>query len=448
MWISVLMKLSSVMLNNWKYHRAGRNRLSSVINKKGVEMKKRNSYLVSAFIGSLSLGVMETVSAGANVQCPGDVNNDAIVDIPDPARSVKCMHLSSGDGFANMADGRLQYMFGFGDLTGIPQDQSIDAGILGAELPAPRITLDEGDEFFLTLTNVGMQMRPDLFDPHTVHFHGFPNASAIFDGVPDASVSVNMLSSLTYYYKVAVPGTYFYHCHVEATEHMQMGMMGNLYVRPAQNNLADQIFPNGFSHTKWNGLTGIASTGNKYAYNDGDGSTAYDVEAPIQITSFDPIFHDASLSTQPLPFADMKDTYSMLNGRSYPDTVEPGSLVPPVENGSKVTQTEHALVEAAVGDKILLRISNVSVTNYYTLSAMGLTMKVVGIGAKQLKGPDGKDLSYDTTSVTLGGGEAIDVIIDTANVTAGTYFLYTTNLNFLSNNDEDFGGMMTEIRIN
>ena len=28
-----------------------------------------------------------------------------------------------------------------------------------------------------------------------------------------------------------------------------------------------------------------------------------------------------------------------------------------------------------------------------------------------------------------------------------TYFLYSTNLNFLSNDTEDFGGMMTEIRI-
>jgi len=33
-------------------------------------------------------------------------------------------------------------------------------------------------------------------------------------------------------------------------------------------------------------------------------------------------------------------------------------------------------------------------------------------------------------------------------VPAGTYFLYATNLNFLSNDAEDFGGMMTEIVIN
>jgi hypothetical protein len=62
--------------------------------------------------------------------------------------------------------------------------------------------------------------------------------------------------------------------------------------------------------------------------NDGDGSTGYDVDFPIQIAGFDPAFHDASLTVQPLPFALMKDRYPMLNGRGYPDTVAPGSLVP------------------------------------------------------------------------------------------------------------------------
>ena len=74
-------------------------------------------------------------------------------------------------------------------------------------------------------------------------------------------------------------------------------------------------------------------------------------------------------------------------------------------------------------------------------------MRVVGTGARLLRGPDGKDTSYLTSSVTLGGGETVDVILDTADIEPGTYFLYTTNLNFLSNDKEDFGGIMTEIII-
>ena len=53
-----------------------------------------------------------------------------------------------------------------------------------------------------------MILRPDLFDPHSVHFHGYPQAAPIYDGVPDSSAVVNMGSTFTYYYKANDPGTY------------------------------------------------------------------------------------------------------------------------------------------------------------------------------------------------------------------------------------------------
>jgi FtsP/CotA-like multicopper oxidase with cupredoxin domain len=261
-----------------------------------------------------------------------------------------------------------------------------------------------------------------------VHFHGFPQAATIFDGVPEASVSINMGASLTYFYNIVEPGTYFYHCHVEATEHMQMGMLGNLFVRPAQ----DRTSP---------GLGGFS----RFAYNDGDGSTGYDVAYPLQVGSFDGAFHDASLTVQPLPFAAMKDDYAMLNGRGYPDTTVPGALPAPAENGGRPSQVVGSLITAQAGQVILLRISNVSVTRFFTLATTGIPMRVVGHQARLLRGPTGTDLYYDTGSVTLGGGEALDVILDTAGLAPGTYLLYTTNLNYLSNGPEDFGGVMTEI---
>jgi len=45
-----------------------------------------------------------------------------------------------------------------------------DVGVMNGNIPAPLMALDEDDEFFLTLTNVGMIMRPDLFEQHTVLF--------------------------------------------------------------------------------------------------------------------------------------------------------------------------------------------------------------------------------------------------------------------------------------
>ena len=379
------------------------------------------------------------------VQCP------PTTDLHPSGDGIKCVHLSGGDGVATMADDDAEemYIFSFAEIplpadAGVPANEypgfAMEQGMLAAEAPAPTIVVDEDDELFLTLTNVGMVMRPDLFDPHTVHWHGFPEASSVFDGVPDASISVNMGASLTYYYLAKDAGTYMYHCHVEATEHMQMGMLGNLWVRPRQNKLPDDTDLNGFTH----------QTGFTYAYNDGDGSTRYDVEYPIQIGSFDPDFHDASFEVQPLPFAAMEDRYFLLNGRGYPDTVNAGviSTVDPL-GAVQESQPVTSLVTANPDEKILLRISNLNVTVFNTLATNGPPMLVVGRDARLLRDGAGANMYYSTNSLTLGGGQSADVIIDTTGLTSGqTFFLYTTNLDRLANDDENFGGMMTEIRIN
>ena len=369
--------------------------------------------------------------AAVTVQCPGDTNGDAQwTDGEVQPPNTQCIHLAAGDGFVNMADGHLQYIFGFANITGTLPENSMVAGMLAANFPGPTLKMKEGTNVYLTLTNVGMLMRPDLFDPHTVHFHGFPNAAPIFDGEPMASLSINMGSSLTYYYVVPEPGTYMYHCHVEATEHMQMGMLANLAVTPLQD-----------------GQTFGGCTSQKYVYNDNDGSTCYDVDFPLQLSGFDSNFHDLHIAVQPLPFAEMKDNYPMLNGRGYPDTVNPAALVPPADNGGIESQKINSLITATAGQKILLRLSSLSTMEYHTLSVLGIPMKVVGKDARILRSSGGTNLAYTTNSVTLGGGEAYDVILDTSGVAPGTYFLYAKDLHHLSNNTEDFGGVMTEIRI-
>ncbi len=377
------------------------------------------------------------------VQCPTST------DLHPDGDGIECLHLVAGDGMVTMADDQKKelYVFGFAELPeGGPEVNSpafpgwvMEEGTLSANAPAPTIVADEDDELFLTLSNVGMAMRPDLSDPHTVHWHGFPNAASIFDGVPDASVSVAMGASLTYYYNVQEPGTYMYHCHVEATEHMQMGMLGSLYIHPRQNKVADGTVLG----------THVHQTGDTYAYNDGDASTRYDVEVPVQLGSFDPTFHDASLGVQPLPFASMRDSYFLINGRGYPDTVDPGvlSTVDPLGK-TQTSQPVSSLIEATAGETILLRISNLNVTQFNTLATNGIPMTVIAEDARLLRDDAGSNLAYQTQSVTLGGGQSVDVLIDTTGLSSGsTYFLYTTNLHQLANDAENFGGMMTEIRI-
>jgi FtsP/CotA-like multicopper oxidase with cupredoxin domain len=400
----------------------------------------------------------------------------------------------------------------------------MDVGVMNANQPAPLIAIDEDDELFLTLTNVGMIMRPDLFEQHTVHFHGYPNASAFYDGVPDASIAINVGGSFSYYYLAPDAGTYFWHCHIAPPEHLQMGMVGQLYVRPRQNRVpADGTttlysklvqWENGFdpSNPSQGGYENVrkrcgntATTINDilcttplppankatrttytyfdtaaqkttsapvlYAYNDGDGSTYYNVEYPIQIHGFDPNFHFVGMTFNPESFNDMKDKYFMLNGRSYPDTVGghvcgtadplPACSVPgagPVVAGPMETQssdgTNHAsqplptVINIPVNGRALLRISDLDVSEYQTLASLGIPMTVVGLNARLLRDMAGNNMAYQTNSITLAGGESIDVILDATGLTQGQkFYLYTPNLDHLSNDAENFGGLMTEINI-
>jgi hypothetical protein len=395
----------------------------------------------------------------------------------------------------------------------------MDVGVMNASQPAPLIAIDEDDELFLTLTNVGMIMRPDLFEQHTIHFHGYPNASSFYDGVPDASVAINIGGSFSYYYLAPDAGTYFWHCHISPPEHLQMGMVGQLYVRPRQNRVkvgaplwtaldqwetpaASTLPANPSTPAQWtayeafrkrcgtdvlcttpipasNNATRAATGG--YAYNDGDGSTYFDVEYPIQMHGFDPNFHFVGMTFNPESFKNMKDKYFLLNGRSYPDTIgghtcvqgDPLAACANVTVGSVVagpmeTQSTDGTYHASQplptiinipcpakdnngnckGGRALLRISDLDVTEEETLATMGIPMLVVGYNARLLRDMGGNNTAYKTNSVTLGGGESVDVILDATGAKVGQkFYLYSPNLDHLSNDAENFGGMMTEINI-
>jgi FtsP/CotA-like multicopper oxidase with cupredoxin domain len=251
-------------------------------------------------------------------------------------------------------------------------------------------------------------------------------------------------------------------------------MVGQMYVRPRQNRLA--VGASLYTalqaqqmdlRTKCDSNTDILCSNplpagsptatqvaaGKYAYNDGDGSTYYDVEYPIQIHGFDPNFHFVGMTFNPEGFADMKDKYFLLNGRSYPDTVTAGPLETQSADGSNhFAQPLPSIINIPAGKKALLRISDLDVTEFQTLASLGIPMKVIGINAKLVRDQAGNNLFYNTNSITLGGGESIDVILDASDTTkypsGSVFYLYTPNLDHLANDAENFGGLMTEVRVN
>jgi FtsP/CotA-like multicopper oxidase with cupredoxin domain len=432
-----------------------------------------------------------TVTIGAPTTCtPGPTCETAVADAVITAGQITLIEITfAGEGYTTAPTVTISAptdtcvgSSATGCLDGHVDPRPImDVGVMNGNIPAPLMAIDEDDEFFLTLTNVGMIMRPDLFEQHTVHFHGYPNASTFYDGVPDASVAINIGGSFTYYYLAPDAGTYFWHCHITPPEHLQMGMVGQIYVRPRQNrvpstttlyvslqqqqldlrtacNSANDILCSNPLPTVNTGATG----GGKYAYNDGDGSTAYDVEYPIQIHGFDPNFHFVGMTFNPEGFADMKDKYFLLNGRSYPDTVTAGPMQTQSADGaSHFSQPLPSIIGIPAGGRALLRISDLDVTEYQTLASLGIPMKVIGYNAKLLRDQSGNNLYYNTNSITLAGGESLDVILDaclarsttapfnctTPYTTGSVFYLYTPNLDHLANDAENFGGLMTEIHI-
>jgi hypothetical protein len=324
--------------------------------------------------------------------------------------------------------------------------------------------------------------------------------------VPDASIAINIGASFTYYYLAPDAGTYFWHCHITPPEHLQMGMVGQLHVRPRQDRVPSgrSLFTSlGLQNGLTCGATATASSctplatldlrtvcnpgrdilcsatmpavntgaiesvdklGNpqRYTYNDGDASTEYDVEYPIQMHGFDPNFHFVGMTFNPEMFADMKDKYFLLNGRSYPDTVLAGPQATVSSDGtSHYAQPMPAIINIPLGGKALLRLVNLSVSEYHTLASLGIRMKEVGFNAKLLRDQAGNNTEFYTNSITLGGGESLDVILDASDAGCGdiagcsttlfpagsVFYLYTPQLDHLSNDAENFGGMMTEVHI-
>ncbi|SFR10858.1 multicopper oxidase domain-containing protein [Desulfoscipio geothermicus] len=331
------------------------------------------------------------------------------------------IRLAATDGWVDTPDGRSHYIFGFVNITGVPENEIFNYRGK-AELMAPPLVLQVGDEVYLTLTNVGTPTRPDLDDPHTIHYHGFPNQMAIYDGVPEASVAVPVGRDFVFHYKPLDPGTYMYHCHHEPVEHIQMGMVGPLVVRPRDYDPADPDY--------------------KTAYGYGTG-TEYDREYFIFLHELDCTIHNLVATVQEPDWTNYKPTYWFINGRSYPDTIASTSAC------RLRQQPWPALIKAHAGEKVLLRFVNLGFQQH-AIELLGAVMKVVGLDAMRPAGLYGEDLFYNKNIIYIAPGQSTDAIF-TAPEAEDTYPLTLPlyNRNLIKNTLAGMGpgGMITEVQI-
>jgi FtsP/CotA-like multicopper oxidase with cupredoxin domain len=151
--------------------------------------------------------------------------------------------------------------------------------------------------------------------------------------------------------------------------------------------------------------------------------------------------HDNLANVQENDFSDFKANYWTLNGRAYPDTLEP--------NGWRPAQPVSSLINVNAGDRVLLRFASLSF-EIHSMQAPGIPFTVVGKDARLLRGRNGENQAYQTHTVYIGAGETTDVIFTAPNVsTLTTYPLISRNHHQLNNNGGTAaGGMLTEIRVN
>jgi FtsP/CotA-like multicopper oxidase with cupredoxin domain len=360
------------------------------------------------------------------------------------------------------------YIFGFRNVTGL-SDVQRSAQKNKAQHNAPMFWLDEYDpvvgsprhkDFRMQLTNLGLALRPDLFDAHTIHWHGFRNVITFFDGEPTGSVAVTTGRVFQYIYRPRDPGTYMFHCHVEDVEHVHMGMTGPVFVRPLQNYNGGTAYGGSAPPARLGGNTS-AGAPMGYAYNCGDGSTAYDREFAMFCSEVWGDSHWADAHIQLPEWSDYRVDFALLNGRVYPDTLAPngsidpfnpvrdalGDLVAPAGRPDLQYQPLSALVNCNAGERVLLRFANLGFRES-VMSLAGMKMTVVGKDATPMKGRDGTNTSYSASTVSFGAGESIDAIFVAPPYTGapGTYATYVLYDRAYERSNGG-GGRRTEVRV-
>ncbi len=203
-----------------------------------------------------------------------------------------------------------------------------------AILPSPRIDADQGDDVYILLVNLGMVLAPVPQDDHTVHLHGM-HVPTQLDGFPEQSFGVPMGGCAMYYFKAEHPGTFMYHCHIEASQHIQMGMYGALVIYPSVRSLrkAGVTIPRG-------------ATNRNFAYNNAE--SYFDKDYVLLLSDLDSAWHKAVETNDPtFNPVNFRPDWWLVNGRAFPDTLKAHPM-PGYES----------YVHVKLGQKFLLRLIN------------------------------------------------------------------------------------------
>jgi FtsP/CotA-like multicopper oxidase with cupredoxin domain len=291
---------------------------------------------------------------------------------------VKHFDLYATDGYLQLPGGQQVYIWGY----------SLENKKGSAVYPAPTLEVNEGDEVHVTLTNIGPAKEGIKRLAHTIHWHGLDTNQAN-DGVPHTAPAIQVGESFTYQFKATHAGTYFYHCHVDTVEHLQMGMHGAFVVH--------------------------AKDGAKQAWTDGP---AFDKQYVFHLNEIDPVWHKAVEEGKPYDRTNFHPRYWTINGKAFPDTMG----------------DPEAEITGNVGETVLVRIVN-SGYQTHAFHLHGHHFKVVASDGRPLQTPIEKD------TINIGAGERYDLLVTFTQ--SGDFPFHSHNIIDNTNNGIYPGGMHT-----
>lgn len=311
-------------------------------------------------------------------QTPGQVRNFTLY-----VRSV----------WLTMADGTKVFAFGYTDQPNGP-----------AKIPGPTLIVDQGDTVNLTLVNdqdpTKTKYNP-AGDGHTIHLHGLDLPSQ-YDGDPMTAPSGGVVfqgQKYTYHFVAQYPGTYYYHCHMSAAEHIQMGMYGAIIIRP--KGQPNRAYPNtpAFDKEYTLVLSEMDSTAHQMVYN--------------QLYHGGPSFN----------WTKYQADYFLINGKSFPDTMS----------------DPNTNIVATVGQTVLVRLINTG-NEDHAMHSHGFHFLVIGTDGRPLASPYYKD------TLDIAPGETYDILFVLNQ--PGRYMFHDHFEQNTTNNGLYPGGMITMINVN
>lgn len=331
---------------------------------------------------SIRLSLVVVMFVAALIGAPAQARSipAAPSNLPDKVPALPAavtIELCASTGSATMPDATAVPIWGFSVWNGSACDPAV--------VPGPVIDVNEGDTVTIILHN-------ELTENVSILF---PGQDLVTPSLPDTT-GASPSATTSYQFNATSPGTFLYEAGTNTAVQVQMGLYGALIVRSA-------------------------TTGQAYD----DAGSAYDVEAVLVLSEFDPALNTAissgtyGVSPAAPTLLDYAPRYFLINGAAYPDT---------------------AKVNAGAGQRVLLRYLNAGLM-HHTMALLGAHQRIIA--------KDGyfSGTPYAAVSEIVAAGQTIDAIVTVPAVAAGQLLpIYNRNLSVL-NNGVFPGGMLTAIEV-